>query len=181
MDDLCLHIMDIIENCVRAEAKKIFLTVLISSAENTLRIEIKDNGKGMDEEERKRCQYPFYTTKECKKTGMGIALLKQSSAEAEGAFTLYSERGKGTSVTATFRYDHIDRRPIGDVAKAFYLIIAAFPDVDLSLRYGKNGEEFIIETEEIKNALGDIPITAPDVLKTLRSLIEKGISTVNSS
>ena len=178
MDDLSLHIMDIIENSVRAEATEISLLIEATMTDNVLKIQIEDNGKGMDKEEMKMCEDPFYTTKERKKTGLGIALLKQSSDEAEGTFMLSSEKGKGTKISATFQYDHIDRRPLGDIAKTFYILIAAYPNVNFLFSYKKDSRSFEVNTAEIKKELEDVPINAPDVLKTLRNHIIGGILTV---
>ena len=178
MDDLSLHIMDIIENSVRAEATEISLVIKVSVTANVLKIDIADNGKGMDKEEMKKCEDPFYSTKERKKTGLGIALLKQSSEEAEGTFLLSSEKGKGTKISATFQYDHIDRRPLGDIAKTFYILIAAYPDVNFLFSYKKDSESFEVDTVSIKEELDDVPINAPDVLKTLRNHIIGGIMSV---
>ncbi len=178
MDDLSLHIMDIIENSVRAGATAVGLIIEASTSENVLRIDIRDNGRGMDEEERQQCQDPFYSTKARKKTGLGISLLKQSAMEADGSFSLDSEKGKGTNVTAEFQYDHIDRRPLGDISKTLYLLIAAFPTVDILFTYKKNDLSFAIDTAEIRKELEDIPINAPDVLKTLRRHISEGIQSV---
>ncbi len=175
MDDLSLHIMDIIENSVRAEATDISLIIAVHTKDNVLNIDITDNGKGMDEEEIKKCVDPFYTTKESKKTGLGIALLKQSSEEADGTFLLSSEKGMGTKISATFQYDHIDRRPLGDISKTFYVLIAAYPQVNFFFVYKKNNKSFEVDTAEIKKELEDIPINAPDVLKTLRSHIMGGV------
>jgi anti-sigma regulatory factor (Ser/Thr protein kinase) len=179
MDDLSLHIMDIIENSVRAEATEVSLVIETSLKDNMLKIVIVDNGSGMDKEEIKRCEDPFYTTKECKKTGLGIALLKQSSEEANGTFMLLSEKGMGTKISATFQYDHIDRRPLGDIAKTMYIVIAAYPAVNFLFRYTKDAKSFEIDTGEIKEGLEDIPINAPDVLKTLRNHIIGGIQSVD--
>lgn len=179
MDDLSLHILDIIENSVRADATRVTLAIEISKADNILVITIEDNGKGMDAEEIRQCENPFYTTKACKKTGLGISLLKQSALETDGSFSLRSEKGKGTSVTAEFQFDHIDRRPLGDIAKTFYLLIAAFPTVNLLLTFTQNGLSFDVDTAEIKKELEDIPINAPDVLKTLRKHITEGIRSVD--
>lgn len=180
MDDLSLHIMDIVENSVRAEARAVSVKIDASTRENVLHIEIHDNGRGMSREQIQECEDPFYTTKTSKKTGLGISLLKQSALEANGAFSLSSEVGKGTALDASFQYDHLDRRPLGDIAKTFYVLIAAFPTVDFLFSFLKNGVSFEIDTSEIKKELEDIPITAPDVLKTLRHVISEGIQSVEN-
>jgi len=173
--------MDIVENSVRAGASRIHVGVEVSREANRLRIRIADNGRGMTQEEKSRCEDPFYTTKACGRTGLGIALLKQSALEAEGSFELRSEKGTGTEITAEFRYDHIDRRPLGDIARSFYILIAAFPHVDFILTHERDGGVFELDTAEIKKELGDIPIHAPDVLKTLRRHIAEGIRSLEEN
>lgn len=175
MEDLSLHIMDIVENSVRAEAVEISVSLEVSTREDTLSLIIRDNGKGMDEEALRRCRDPFFTTKECKKTGMGISMVQQSAAEAGGTFSIFSQKNEGTKIMATFQYSHLDRKPVGDMAKTFYVLIAAFPLVDFDFVCKKDGMDFEIKTGEIKKELGDIPISAPDVLKTLRTHIYEGI------
>lgn len=179
MEDLSLHIMDIVENSIRAEATEVSVSLAVSIKENVLSLRIRDNGKGMDEEDLKRCRDPFFTTKACKKTGLGISMVQQSAAEAGGTFSVSSEKKKGTEIKATFQYDHLDRRPVGDIAKTCYILIAAFPQVNFLFSCSKNGEDFEIDTADIKKELGDIPISAPDVLKTLRTHIYEGIRTLD--
>jgi anti-sigma regulatory factor (Ser/Thr protein kinase) len=178
MEDLSLHVLDIVENSVRAEAKNVSVRIEASAAANILEIEITDNGRGMNEEQRRRCEDPFYTTKACKRVGMGLSLLKQSALEADGSFHLNSQRGEGTTVSASFLLDHIDRKPLGDIAKTFYILIAAFPDVDFRFVYKKDDTSFDLDTSEIKKELGDIPISSPDVLKTVKTLMTEGIQSV---
>jgi len=175
MDDLSLHIMDIVENSVRAEATKVCVLIDVSTKNNILSLTIRDNGKGMNEEDLQRCMDPFFTTKDCKRTGLGISMVQQSAAEACGTFDISSEQGRGTEMKATFQYDHLDRKPLGDLAKTCYVLIAAFPLIDLVFFCRKDREEFEIDTGELKKDLGDIPISSPDVLKTLRTKIQEGI------
>jgi len=47
MKELSLHILDITQNSIRAEAKRVSLMVIESSAENTLTIIIEDDGTGI--------------------------------------------------------------------------------------------------------------------------------------
>lgn len=178
MEDLSLHILDIVENSIRAKASEVTIEITISTRDRVLEVAIRDNGKGMDDEQARACQDPFFTTKMDKKIGLGISLFRQSSLEAGGSFSLTSSPGKGTRVSATFQLDHIDRRPLGDIGKTLYLLIASYPQVDFLFTYRKDGDSFELNTPEIKDDLGDIPISSPDVLKTLRTMIETGIESI---
>jgi CheY-like chemotaxis protein len=67
-----------------------------------VRLEVCDTGVGMDEETRRRCLEPFYTTKGERGTGLGLAMVygmvERHSAEIE----IESEPGKGTAVCLIF-------------------------------------------------------------------------------
>ena len=65
-------------------------------------IEVSDNGIGMDEETRRRCLEPFFTTKGERGTGLGLAsvygMLQRHSARLE----IDSAPGKGTTMRMIF-------------------------------------------------------------------------------
>jgi CheY-like chemotaxis protein len=65
-------------------------------------LEIIDTGVGMDEETRRRCIEPFFTTKGERGTGLGLAsvygMLQRHDAELE----LDSEPGRGTTIRMVF-------------------------------------------------------------------------------
>jgi signal transduction histidine kinase/ActR/RegA family two-component response regulator len=65
-------------------------------------IEVSDTGLGMDEDTRRRCLEPFYTTKGERGTGLGLAMVygmvQRHSAEIE----IESATGQGTTVRLNF-------------------------------------------------------------------------------
>src|SRR5437016_7671930 len=67
-----------------------------------VRIEVADTGIGMDQETRRRCLEPFFTTKGERGTGLGLAMvygmIQRHSAELE----IDSESGKGTTMRLIF-------------------------------------------------------------------------------
>ncbi|MCX7792886.1 MAG: ATP-binding protein [Thermodesulfovibrionales bacterium] len=179
MEDLSLHILDIVENSITASAKNIEIIITDSIIDNRLYVEIKDDGTGMDEGILKRVEDPFYSTK-AKKTGLGIPLLKQAAMECEGNFWISSSPGKGTSIKAEFRRDHIDRKPLGDIASTIVTAIISCPDCHFRLTVKvieKSGEEksFVFDTEELKGELEDIPINTPIILKFIKEHIRENL------
>jgi signal transduction histidine kinase/CheY-like chemotaxis protein/uncharacterized membrane protein affecting hemolysin expression len=76
----------------------------LKSAEGHSRslIEVRDTGVGMDEDTRRRCLEPFYTTKGERGTGLGLAMVygmvQRHSAELE----IDSAPGQGTTVRLSF-------------------------------------------------------------------------------
>ena len=65
-------------------------------------VEVADTGTGMDEETRRRCLEPFFTTKGPRGTGMGLAMV-YGVAQRHGAdVSIDSAPGCGTAVRLTF-------------------------------------------------------------------------------
>jgi len=112
MQDLSLHILDIIENSINAGAKRVEIMINEDLEKDILSIEIKDNGEGIDRETLEKVLDPFYTTRTTRRVGLGLSLLSQSAKEAEGDISIKSEKGVGTAVHAYFKHSHIDRRPL---------------------------------------------------------------------
>ncbi len=140
MEDLSLHTLDIAENAIRAGARKIEIGIFEDIEGNLLSIRIKDDGVGMDEETLKKALDPFFTTKRNRRIGLGLSMLAQAAKEAGGDIKLDSKSGKGTDVLVTFRYDHLDRKPLGDMNETMATLIAGHPEVHFIYEHKKNGE-----------------------------------------
>lgn len=61
-------------------------------------IEIRDSGVGMNEETRRRCLEPFYTTKGERGTGLGLAMVYGIVKRMRGSIEIDSEEHRGTTV-----------------------------------------------------------------------------------
>jgi len=185
MQDISLHLLDIIENSVRAGARRIRIRIINNTQDNYLRLIVEDDGCGMDNETLMQAQNPFYTTKEdrIKKVGLGIPLFKQNAELCNGSFDLTSQPGLGTVLTAEFQTDHIDRMPLGSLEDTLLGAIIGHQDVDfyinlISCDKGKQ-QSFHFDTEVIKSELGDIPLTYPDVIEYIQQSIKEGIQHTN--
>lgn len=175
MEDLSLHILDVAENSIDAGATRVEITVEEDTENDLLSMEIKDNGRGMDEEVMKTATDPFFTTKTVRKVGLGLPFLKQAAEECEGRFSLTSEKGKGTTVSVSFKRSHIDRKPLGDMAATIMVLIAGNPGIDILFTYKKDVYMYRLDTREIRRELAEIPINSPEVLKLLRDDIDEGL------
>jgi anti-sigma regulatory factor (Ser/Thr protein kinase) len=175
MEDLSLHILDIVENSVDAGATKIDIIIKESHAEDLLTLSIRDNGKGMDAETLERVIDPFFTTKTTRRFGLGIPLLKQSAEECRGSFGIESSPGVGTFITATMQLSHIDRKPLGDTGTTVMVLIAGHPDIDFSLTYLKNSFRYEFDSKALKDMLSEVPINLPHVLSLIRDEINGAI------
>ncbi len=141
MEELSLHILDIVENSLRAGAKDVEIRIDEDTAADRLVIEINDDGAGMDQATIEKAMDPFYTTKTVRKVGLGLSLFREAARAAGGDMTVQSEPGKGTRVKATFRHGHVDRQPMGDLAKTLETLIVANPGIRIRFYHQDNGEE----------------------------------------
>ena len=93
MDELSLYVLDITMNSVRAGATEISIT-LEEDAE-WLTFTVSDNGCGMTEEQVKRLDNPFFTTRTTRKVGLGIPFLKMLAEMTEGYVKVTSVHESG--------------------------------------------------------------------------------------
>jgi hypothetical protein len=175
MNDLSLHIIDIIQNSLSAGATSITLVVEENIPDDKLVIILEDNGRGMSREIADRLEDPFYTTRTTRRVGMGIPLFKQSAVQSGGGLTISSEVGKGTVVTAWFEHSNIDRPPLGDLANSFVLMVSANPNIHFVLRYLFNSSEYIFDSMEVAEVLGDISLSDVRVIRMLEEMIKENI------
>ena len=178
MRELSMHILDLAQNSISAGAARLEIEVTactplfrdLSEAEvpkqaDTLTITIRDNGKGMSEEFAAKVKDPFVTTRTVRRVGLGIPMFTEAAQACDGDLKVESSPGKGTTVTAWFKLSHIDRAPLGDIASTLVALIAANPE--LSLRYVQrvDGNEFVLDTEDLKSELDGVPINEGPVLQ----------------
>ncbi|MCX7994738.1 MAG: ATP-binding protein [candidate division WOR-3 bacterium] len=181
MQDLSLHILDIVENSIDAGATRIEIMVDENIKRNLLRIMIKDNGKGIERKELKKILDPFYTTRTVRRVGLGLSLFAQSVKEAEGKIGIKSKVGKGTVVEAIMKYNHIDRRPMGNMCDTIMTLIGTKADsIDFVYKHCKDNKCFRVDTREIKDILKEIPISNPEVIKFLRRKISSGLRKIKA-
>ena len=65
-------------------------------------LEVRDTGTGMDEDTRRRCLEPFFTTKGQRGTGLGLAMVYGVTERHEGKIEIDSAVGKGTTFRLIF-------------------------------------------------------------------------------
>jgi hypothetical protein len=172
LEELSDHIMDIAMNSVRAGATNIFISIIARPDTQTLAISIADDGVGMDEEMLESVSDPFYTTKAGKRVGLGVSLLKGATEICDGEFHMKSTPGVGTEVEAVFPLQHPDVPPLGDFKETMLLLAVTNPDIRFCFRYSHDGKNFELDTKEINDILGGLPINHPEVMAFLRRYID---------
>jgi hypothetical protein len=162
-------VTDITQNSVEAGADLVELD--ISESDKEFRFLLKDNGKGMTEEELKRAVDPFVTDgikHPNRKVGLGLPFLIQTAEQSAGGWDIKSEKGKGTTVTAWFDSNNVDIPPTGDIPGMFRTILMFDTKAEIVIRRRKSKDgkedEYEIRKSELIEALGGLEDTGSLVL-----------------
>ena len=162
MKDLSLHILDIVENSVKAGAKTV--TLELAWHDTVFSFIISDDGPGFPKGVRADPADPFRTTRTERKVGLGLALLKDSAEQCGGKINI-GEGGKGgVKIEADFDLSHIDSKPIGDIEDLIITCMTAWPQMDWIVKI-KDKREDILNTVQIKAELGEINMNSPEIRK----------------
>ena len=166
-------VMDVAQNSITAGASLVRLTVQEDSAADRLSITLEDNGCGMTQEQVKSVIDPFYTTRTTRKVGLGVPLFKMEAEMTGGSFSIRSQKGEGTVLTAQFVPSHVDMIPLGDISGTVRLLITCNPQLDFVYRRIRDGREFVLDTRELRQVLGEVPLSAPEVSEWIAGFLEE--------
>lgn len=181
MTELSLHILDIVQNSISAQASRVDIIIEENKLNDKYIITIEDNGTGMDAETLAKVTDPFYTTRTTRKVGVGISLLKQNAEQTGGSLTIESELGKGTKLTVTFGFSHLDRPILGDIAGTMTLLIGANPQIRFIYIHKTVLSDFEFDTKEAKQELEGVPINHPDILLALKELFVDNLEMIEAA
>jgi hypothetical protein len=179
--ELSLHILDLIENAIRAGATVIGVAVEEQPEEDRLCICVEDNGPGLPVSADTAAD-PFFTTKEGKKTGLGLGLLKFRAEQAGGRFRL--ERSAtlgGLAVRAEMPLSNVDRSPLGDLAATLASVACTNPEVELRARLCVGACVRCVSTREILRALPAGERGGIAVARQMKERIAEGLTALHVS
>ena len=173
MRELSLNVLDIAQNSVSADASLIEIELTEDTKNHDLLIGIYDNGKGMTPEQVENVRDPFFTTRTTRKVGMGIPLFKFAAEMTGGRLEIDSEVGVGTRVRAYFKTDHLDFTPIGDMTSTIMTLITMNLHIDFLYRRKLDSKEFVVDTRQLKEILGDVPLNEPSIVSWITQYINE--------
>lgn len=180
MKEISLHILDIVQNSITAGAMLIEVAVDENPSRDTLTVTIKDDGCGMDQTLLSAVTSPFVTTRTTRKVGLGIPLFKVGAESSGGSFSIQSKEGEGTAIAAVYTLSHIDRPPLGNMAETLIALIATNGEKPDFLYTHKVAEkEFMFDTRMIREAVGGLPLSLPDIVAWMRENLQEGIAELN--
>lgn len=168
MKELSLNILDIAQNSVKAGATEI--SIELTETETELTIVITDNGCGMKPEFLSNVTDPFTTSRTTRNVGLGIPFFKLSAEQTGGYFEISSKHKDefpethGTKTLAHYKKNHIDFTPLGDVISSITVLLQGAPEIHWIYSHILPDRSVLLDTEEIKAVLGDIPISAPEII-----------------
>ena len=173
MRELSLNVLDIAQNSISAGALLVEIEVIEDSVNHELLIGIYDDGKGMTPEQLESVRDPFFTTRTTRKVGMGIPLFKFAAEMTGGRLEMESEVGVGTKVRAYFKTDHLDFTPIGDMTSTIITLVTMNLHMDFIYRRKLNSDEFTVDTRQLKEILGDVPLNEPSIAMWITQYINE--------
>mgnify|MGYP002513463496 CR=1 FL=1 len=163
MTEISLNVLDVAENSTRAKASLVTITVHADFPGDRLTVVIEDDGCGMTPEQTQQVTDPFFTSRTTRKVGLGVPFFKMAAESTGGSFSITSQPGAGTTVTAVFVLSHIDRMPLGDINATIHTLVVYHPETDFVYHYRYNDRSFTMDTREFRQILGDIPFDTPDI------------------
>lgn len=178
MPEISLNILDVAQNSVKAGAKLVRLDVNADFALNRLTVVIGDDGCGMTPEQVAAVTDPFFTTRTTRKVGLGVPFFKLAAESTGGSFSIESEPGRGTVVTAVFVLDSIDRMPLGDMTGTVHTLITMNETMDFVYTFSVDGESFTLDTREFRDILGPVSFTEPEVSGYIRDYLNENTEEV---
>ncbi len=179
MKEIALHLLDIVQNSVRAGASQVEIAFLLGE-DRMLEMRVKDDGCGMSPEFVAEVTSPFVTTRTTRKIGLGIPLLLQNTMASGGNVHIDSEVGKGTVITALWQTSSIDCLPLGDLASTMASLVMGNPDKpEFSLICRSPQGEMTFSTREVRAVLGeDVSLAEPDVVRWIQESIQEEIEPI---
>ncbi len=176
MQDLAMHILELLMNSIKAKASLIKIKLFIFDIDKLITVIVEDDGLGMSEDTLKKVIDPFTTSRLTRKIGLGVSFFKGLSDLCNGTFNISSKVNIGTTVKVTLEKDHLDLPPLGDLGEMLMLAIQADENIDYEFEYKHNDFNFNFNTRQIKDELNGISICEPDILIWIKEYIDQQIS-----
>ncbi|WP_103679323.1 ATP-binding protein [Alkalispirochaeta sphaeroplastigenens] len=166
-------ILDLAQNSIEAGSSLVELSV--AARGSIWHVEIRDNGCGMDDAQKASALDPFYTEPgkhPGRRVGLGLPFLLQTVEQADGGYSLHSEKGRGTRLSFFLDSAHVDSPPLGDLAELFVDLMCYQGDYELIIQRscapaasaegeGQGDQEirsYELSRSELEETLGEIAL-----------------------
>jgi len=105
---LQMAVNNLIDNAIKYSPKESQVTILLNAVQNKIVLQVKDEGKGISDEEKKKIFTKFYrignaATKAAKGTGLGLFLTKKIVQQHKGNISMTDNNPAGAIFTVTLQ------------------------------------------------------------------------------
>ncbi|HOO95124.1 MAG TPA: sensor histidine kinase [Proteiniphilum sp.] len=173
MVTLAMHMIDIVQNALRAQANMITITLDERGDESLLLFQVEDDGSGMSPEILERLSDPFFTTRTTRRVGLGIPFLKMTCEQTGGTLRVSSAEGEGTTVEALYRTDNPDCLPLGDLEGSLLLMVMANPGIRFRFTYRVGPEVFSFDSDALREQ--GIDLQHPQLVVPVKDYIRENL------
>ena len=180
MNELSLHLLDILGNSVRAAAQEVRVSITESHLANIYRMVIQDDGKGMNPEILEDVFNPWVTSRKERRVGLGLSLLKQNAELCGGDLTVQSVPEEGTTVCVDFEYAHLDRPVAGDMAGTLVITMASAPGISFFYTHTTDTGCYRFSSDEVMDALSGVSLTNPSIMRAVEEMIQENLREINA-
>lgn len=181
MRDLSLHLLDLVQNSIRAGATLAEIRLRLD-AQGRCTLVLRDDGCGMSPETAAAACSPFMTTRPERGLGLGIPMMLENARRTGGDLTIMSRPGAGTTLTVTLDTRHIDCLPPGDIAGTMAALILGSPEKpDFLLEAATPLGETHFDTRLLRQALGDVSLSEPKVIAWIQDHLSEEIHPIFDS
>jgi CheY-like chemotaxis protein len=147
-------LVNLVLNAVDAMPTGGTLTLQSSIVRKHVQVEVRDTGQGMDDETRRQCLEPFFTTKGERGTGLGLAMVYGTVQRHGAEIEIDSMPGRGTTMRILFPVAAKSDSPTAGQAEAprrpahcmRVLVIDDDPLLIQSLRDAMEGDGHVVVT-----------------------------------
>ena len=155
MEELALHILDIVENSLKGGASEVEIRIHEDARVDSMAMEFTDNGRGIPPAILETIFDPFVTTRTERRVGLGLSFFRQAARQCGGDVTLTSSPDRGTQVLATFGLSHPDRQPMGDLGATVATLLAGANGTCIIMTIETDHGDFTLDSRDLVSELGD--------------------------
>lgn len=174
MRDISLHLLDLMQNSIRAGASHVALDLRLWPG-GALDIRLSDDGRGMGGALLQGAGDPFVTSRRERRVGLGVPLCRANAEKTGGWLRVDSAPGRGCRLDIRFETANLDCLPLGALDQTMVSLIQMNPlSPAFSLSLTTDQAESRFDTEQLRRILGpEVPLTEPPVIAFISQMLSE--------